>query len=60
MGKIKSYSPHDDKKEERKLIDDVNNSTVEAVELVIRQGVVEAMNKFNGYKAELKECWYEI
>ena len=47
-------------KDERVLIDDVNNSTVEAVELVIKQGVVEAMNKFNGYKAELKECWYEI
>jgi len=47
-------------KPERKLIEDVNNATVDAVELVIKQGIVEAMNKFNGYKAELKECWYEI
>ena len=43
-------------KPERRLIDDVNNATVDAVELVIKQGIVEAMNKFNGYKAELKEC----
>ena len=43
-------------KDERVLIDDVNNNTVEAVELVIKQGVALAMNKFNGYKAELKEC----
>ncbi|MBC8062464.1 MAG: aminoacyl-tRNA hydrolase [Clostridiaceae bacterium] len=43
-------------KEERNLIDEVNNSTVEAIELVIKQGAAQAMNKFNGYKAELKEC----
>ena len=47
-------------KDERVLIDDVSDSTVEAVELVIKQGVALAMNKFNGYNAELKECWYEI
>ena len=43
-------------KDERVLIDDVSDSTVEAVELVIKQGVALAMNKFNGYNAELKEC----
>jgi peptidyl-tRNA hydrolase, PTH1 family len=43
-------------KDERVLIDNVSNSTVEAVELVIKQGVALAMNKFNGYNAELKEC----
>lgn len=43
-------------KDERKLIDDVNKATVEAVELVIKQGAALTMNKFNGYKAELKEC----
>jgi len=43
-------------KDERIQIEEVNNATAEAVELVIKQGAAQAMNKFNGYKAELKEC----
>ena len=43
-------------KDERLLVDDVNKAAAKAALIVIKQGVAEAMNKFNGYKAELKEC----
>jgi len=43
-------------KDERLLVDDVNKAATKAALIVIKQGVAEAMNKFNGYKAELKEC----
>ncbi len=43
-------------KEERQLVDEINNAVTDAVELIIKQGIVEAMNRFNGYKTELKEC----
>jgi len=47
-------------KEERQMVDEINNAATDAVELIIKQGIVESMNKFNGYKTELKECWYEV
>ena len=43
-------------KDERLLVDDVNKAAAKAALIVIKQGVAEAMNKFNGYKAEIKEC----
>jgi len=55
-GELVSYVLGKFSKNERILIDDVSNSTVEAVELVIKQGIAVAMNKFNGYKADFKGC----
>ena len=47
-------------KDEALIINEVSSATLEAIESVIKDGISQAMNKFNGYKAEYKECWYEV
>ena len=42
--------------EEREIINDVNNVAADAIEILIIRGINEAMNRYNGFKSEIREC----